>query len=160
MKLEVNSLLRSYLYTTFINVEYAKSYTPNVSMVVTVKQAGLLAIHIYFKLCKFAFEQPNSLLLLTLLVGAIFSREDIRDMVTKLAVDPLVVLAATNASCQSGGQFLDESSINKAVVAIIVASANIKDKDVTHGIAGKTIRQYLGQKKKFDDTKFAITYVC
>lgn len=70
-------VMKTLFISTFINFPYTKSFTTELSMVVTVKQAGLLAMETFNQVCKYAYNQATPLILLTPLAGAIFSREDI-----------------------------------------------------------------------------------
>lgn len=139
---------------THRTTEYDKNFVSGEKLCVTVKQAGLLALPIFDKLCDLAFGQPNPITLLTPLAGSIFSRDDIPALAKKLGVTQEVTIKVINNSCQSGGQYLDNSSASLATVASIVATRNIKDKDVRDGIIGKTIRQYLMQGKTFNKDAF------
>ncbi|CAG9814605.1 unnamed protein product [Phaedon cochleariae] len=131
--------VRTLFIATYRNAAYGSNFTPNKSMCVTVEQARLLAMDGFDRLATYALNLPNSLVLLTPLAGSIFSRDDIAKIAQDIGVTPIQVLCAINNSCQSGGQYLNRSSINIAVVASIVATRNIKDEDVAASIVGKTI---------------------
>lgn len=153
----VNGALKTKtLFIATYRTETFKSlYEKDEKMVVTVKQAGLLAMDTFDRLTDVAYNMSDPVTLLTPLAGSIFSREDIPEMAKLIGTTPSVITKAINNSCQSGGQYLASSTINVAVVPCIVATRNIKDKDLMHSIIGKIIRQYLSCGKTFKPDKFS-----
>lgn len=68
-------------------------------------------------------------------------------------------LVMINESCQSGGQYLHNSDITVAAVAVTVATKNVKDKKIKNGIISKTIKEYINVKKAaFDKPKFVALF--
>lgn len=97
-------------------------------MVLSVRHASLLAIETMNKITDICVTQNPPTVMLTPLCGAIFSRNDIPQMVTALNLSVSEVVRMLNSSCQSGGQ---DSELAVAALASIVATAKL-------GVNGKT----------------------
>lgn len=136
------------------NYEYAFDTD---KIVLSVKTATLLAIEELELINKYNSTLTTPVMLLTPLAGAVFSREDIPKIAQSLGVkDHFVILNVINASCQSGGQYLANSMMHCAAVAAIVATRNVKDEKMRHGIIGKTLKQYVTMKKEWNLVRFQI----
>nr|QMP82126.1 nucleocapsid protein [Hymenopteran phasma-related virus OKIAV229] len=129
-------------------------------MVLTLKQAGLLAVNTFAKLVKICYE-TTQIILLTPLAGACFAREDVIKMARNINMPVPDLLIKINASCQGGGQYLKYSDGSIALVAALSATRNIKDENLRRNIVNKLIRQYINQGKSpdkglvFEIAKFA-----
>lgn len=125
-------------------------------IVLSIKNASLLALMTLARLNAISINSTPSIMLLTPLAGAVFSRDDISEIARLLNKGELEVLNCINESCQSGGHYLTYSSLACAAVASIVATRNMKDEKMRHGIIGKTMKQYLGKKKQWNANEFDI----
>lgn len=130
-------------------------------MMLTIKQASLIAISIMESVVKLAYEYSNGVYLLTPLAGAIFSKLDITDMSDMVRImepshDATYVVRMINASCQPGGHYLPSSNLDCAMVASIVATSAMKDMDQRRSIISKTIRQYITAGKTYNRKLFDI----
>lgn len=141
---------------TYRSTNYIDNYISGSRLCLTVKQAGMLAMKTFIEVSKLAINIEPPVFLLTPLAGSVFSRDDIPKLSAELGISNSIALAAINASCQSGGQYLAESRLHVAVLAAIVATRNVKDKRTTESIIARTIKQYLSKDKTFDDRKFNI----
>nr|QMP82132.1 nucleocapsid protein [Hymenopteran phasma-related virus OKIAV230] len=115
-------------------------------MVLTLKQAGLLAVNTFCKLAKICYNSSQTILL-TPLAGACFAREDIIKIGEDLGDDVGDLLIRINSSCQGGGQYLRYSDGSFALVSALSATRNIKDENLRRNIVNKLIRQYINQGK-------------
>lgn len=149
-------ITKTLFVATYRTQQYKTLYEANVKLVVTVKQAGLFAMDTFDRLTKMAYQPASPLTLLTPLAGSIFSRDDIPDVSNKTGIPIETLIIAINNSCQSGGQYLNNSSITIAIVSAIVATRNIKDKDTMNSIIGKTIKQFLACGKVFKEDNFLV----
>lgn len=130
----------------------------NGRLILTVKQASLLAVHTLNCINKALVNNQPPARMLTPLAGAVFSKNDIEKLAAKLKKSQIEVLCTINSSCQAGGQYLHESRTEVAAVAAIVATRGIKDQNTKVSIINKTIRQFMAVKKhhEFDPIMFGI----
>lgn len=125
------------------------------SLLLTLKQAGLLAQHTLTKVIKLSYGTEKAMIM-TPLCGAIFNRDRVIDLSKELGSDPDIVLAILNQSSQSGGQYLPLSDINCAVVCACAATRGLKDENVRKSIIIKTFKQYVTQEKVPDMNLIAV----
>lgn len=125
-------------------------------MVMTVRQAGLIAQDILKEIVPVAAGQSTPLYLYTPLSGACFSKEDVKSFAKNLGITASDLVTAVNQSTQSGGHYLDYSRTSIAVVASFAATQNMKDENQRKSIVTKTLKQYLARKKPMTSTEFNI----
>lgn len=131
-------------------------------LILTVKQASLLAMDTFDKLALLALGTTIPKTLFTPLSGAIFSKNDLCSMSRELSIqynktyDEATVLTMINNSCQSNGHHLDNSNAAIALVAACVATRNIKDDKVKFSIISKIGKQYIKKGKNFNENTFDI----
>lgn len=121
-------------------------------LTITMKQAGLLAVTILNRLIRDAYYAFS--IIITPLAGAIFSKEDIRAMAVELTVRAYNLIININASCQSGGQHLQESRGYLAVVSAICSTRNMRKEEARLLAIGRTVKQYLHAKKVIDHDSY------
>lgn len=80
-------------------------------------------------MARIAWEE-HSILLISPLGGAIFSKDDVTKISDELEVLPWQAAQMINSSTASGGQYIAQSSMAFAVVASLVATKNIKSEEV------------------------------
>lgn len=148
-------LVKVAFVSTFKATQPVKQTTEVNKMILTIKQAGLLAMDTFNKLACLILV-PNGIYLLTPLAGAIFSRKDIAELATELKKGPEEALTIVNSSCQSGGHMLHDSRAHCAAVEAIVATRNLKDEKLQKSIVVKVVRHYINASKNLDHSKFAI----
>lgn len=122
-------------------------------LVVSVKQANLLALTLLPAIAEIGSSKIPQLLPMTPLCGAIFNKSDLDDLATALNMTILDTLNMVNASSQSGGQYLDESDMACAIVCALSATVRVKD-SVRIQIVQKTVKQYQAAKKPFNREVF------
>lgn len=120
-------------------------------LILTLKQAGLIAIHLLEKIIDAVFVKQPETTLLTPLAGAVFSKDDIEKIAKVFDMKIPDVVKMINASCQSGGHHLPKSNAAVAFSAVVCATRNIKDEKIRHSIIHKTIKQYMSVNKEFND---------
>lgn len=126
-------------------------------MVLSVRHASLLAIETMNRILDICVSQNPPTVILTPLCGAIFSRNDIPQMVSVLNLKVSEVVRMLNSSCQSGGHCLKDSELAVAALASIVATAKLGAKgknDERMQIITKVIKQYLNHKKFYTSSIF------
>lgn len=128
-------------------------------LILTIKQASLLATEVICKLTPLALER--GVILTTPLSGAIFAREDIDKLCRELHPNPdkdyqSGVINGIIASAQSGGQYLRHSKAHIAICAALVSTRNLKERSVANSIVRKTFKQYMSHSKTFDKAKFDV----
>lgn len=106
-------------------------------MVLSVRQASILAMDTFNRLTTIAYQKDKKLILLTPLAGAIFSKTDIPAIAAALTFGVPDTIAVINSSAQTGGHVLEESTLHCAIVCSLVATKNIKDEKVKVGIVSK-----------------------
>ena len=113
-------------------------------MSISVKQASLVAMDTLNRITILANTENQTIL--TPLAGAIFSRDDMKEIAIVLQrnVDEATIII--NSSCQSGGQYLTLSDGSTAVVAAFAATRNLKDENLRRSIITKITKQYDWQK--------------
>nr|QMP82260.1 nucleocapsid protein [Blattodean phasma-related virus OKIAV238] len=121
-------------------------------IILTVKQATLLSILVINKIN--ALDITPQPMLLTPLAGAVFSKDDIIKIANSIRSSVPNTLAMINSSCQSGGQYLNESNNAVASIASIVSTRGLKDENIKISIINKTMKQYIAAKKPFDESIF------
>lgn len=119
-------------------------------LVLTIKQASLLAVRILNQLVPHCVMQEQYLL--TPLAGSVFCKDDLKDLANDLNWDLADLIQSINASCQSGGFYLPGANATIACVAAIVATRNAEDK-LANAIITKTVKQYNNHhfEINFDD---------
>ncbi|CAH0562772.1 unnamed protein product [Brassicogethes aeneus] len=131
-------------------------------LILTVKQASLLAMDTFDRLAVLALGTSVPKTLFTTLSGAIFSKNDLCSMSKELTIQfnkdytEATVLTMINNSCQSNGHHLDNSNAAIALVAACVATRNIKDDKVKFSIISKIGKQYVKKGKNFNEVTFDI----
>lgn len=94
-------------------------------IILTIKQASLLAIQTLELINEISTASDAKSFLLTPLAGAVFSKDDISQMMGKTKRSLSHSINIINASCQSGGQYLKNSRAATAIIAAIVATRRI-----------------------------------
>nr|QMP82295.1 nucleocapsid protein [Blattodean phasma-related virus OKIAV239]DAZ90401.1 TPA_asm: nucleocapsid protein [Supella longipalpa bunya-like virus] len=122
----------------------------------TIKQASLLALVTLCKINNYCGRLDPPTNLLTPLAGAVFSKDDISKIAGRVRKTVAEVTNIINSSCQSGGQYLDDSDTAVAAIASIVATSNMKDEAQRESIINKNVKQYLNMKKTFSVENFDI----
>nr|APG79297.1 putative nucleoprotein [Hubei diptera virus 7] len=147
--------------STYKNTEppKAKPQVVNNKLCLTIKQAGLLAVFTLTRVIPVCVPSKNYLL--TPLAGAVFSRNDILDLARDIhrKNDPTdaevsQLLIDINQSCQSGGQYLMNSTCEMAQIAAICATRNLKDIKLKSSIINKITNQYFSAGKLKDKNRF------
>lgn len=136
----------------------SSTYTPHSSddyLLLTVKQAGIIAVKILNRVVTLAHAASRQILL-TPLAGAIFPKDSIPEIGRQLGMSDDAVAKMMNCSCQPGGQHLEESTSACALVASIVAVSQCKDENLKKRIYSKTAKQYHAKKKPFSQNMFDI----
>lgn len=142
--------IRAAFVCTFKSSDPISDYNEGNKIVLTVKQAMLLAVKTLEQLNIIGSQQiPNPVHLLTPLAGAVFSKEDIPAIARKLNKAPQIVANIINASSQSGGQYMTASTLSCAAVCVIMSTKGLKDNDTKTSIICKTMRQYISKQKEF-----------
>ncbi|KAL4721035.1 hypothetical protein ACJJTC_012454 [Scirpophaga incertulas] len=84
-------------------------------MLLTFRQAALLAMVTFTKAINYCYNKLNSAKLMSPLCGAIFSRDSLGEMARELNMEEIKVLEIINESSTSGGQYLPSSDIACAI---------------------------------------------
>ncbi|WBM84617.1 MAG: nucleoprotein [hymenopteran phasma-related virus OKIAV227] len=127
-------------------------YNPEASthhMVLTIKQAGLLAIMTFGHAVAYAYL-THAKVLFTPLAGACFSKEDLVAFANSLNINVETLIIKINASCQSGGHYVPVSDPNIAIVSAIAATRNVKEDSLRQSIVMKLVKQYINVGKMPD----------
>ncbi|WBM84621.1 MAG: nucleoprotein [hymenopteran phasma-related virus OKIAV228] len=133
------------------------SFVPDNSdkhMILTLKQAGLLALETFSRLIVLGYSNRHKLM--TPLAGACFSKDDTEEMAKELGMDEPDLLAAISKSTQSGGQYLNGADIDIAICASISATRNVKDDALKKSIVTKVVKQYMNRGFKPDKGRIGI----
>lgn len=127
-------------------------------LILTVKQAGLIALYKFNQLVEMLASGSDPKILLTPLAGAVFSKDDIKEISQTLPGRPNIglVTRSINSSCQPGGQYLPDSAGHIAAVCSIVATKGLKDEKIKNSIITKTVKQYINKGKPIDSEKFMV----
>ena len=123
-------------------------------MILSLKQAGLLAQETFARLIHIAYGLGHKLM--TPLSGACFSKEDIGEMVAELGDIEVNVLVSISQSTQSRGHCLQHGDIDIAVCASIAATRNVTDKGLKKSIIIKLFKQCLNKGEMPNKRKIAI----
>lgn len=120
-------------------------------LVLTIKQASLLAVNILNQLVPHCAAQKQYLL--TPLAGSVFCKDDLEQLASDLNYDIDWLIQSINASCQSGGFYLVGANATIACVAAIVATRNAEEK-LANAIITKTVKQYNNHHFEIDFDEF------
>ncbi|QXL90808.1 nucleoprotein [Pectinophora gossypiella virus 2] len=134
---------------------YYKDMVQDNKMIMTFKQAAMLAMITFNRAVKHVYSKLSQVLL-TPLCGATFSRENIKDMAREIGVEEVKVIQIINASTTNGGQYLEESNMACAIVAVISATKKVSNKDLRFSMITKTIKQYAAKHKIYNSNEFNI----
>lgn len=126
------------------NAQFISDDKPK-SMILTLKQSGLIALETFSRLVKLGYQKQMKLM--TPLAGACFSKDDLTNMAQELKMLEPNLLIAINQSTQGGGQYLAFSDIDIAVCASIAATRNVKEESLKKGIVVKVLKQYMNKGK-------------
>lgn len=125
----------------------------------SVKHATWLSIDVLNRVTDLAMTLKIPILVMSPLAGSIFSRLDINAMSMETNKTPATILKQLNSSCQSGGHYLNDSTVAIAAVAAIMSTSGLRTKNKhaeANSIVTKTIKQYLAAKKVFNEDEFVI----
>lgn len=125
-------------------------------LILSVKQASLIALIKLMELIKISMAIDPGHVILTPLAGAVYSKQDIFKMAEELKVLPSDLICCINASCQNGGQYLQQSQFHCAIPCVIVGTRNMTNTNARQQLVNKTVKQYLNAKKVPDMRKFQI----
>ncbi|XP_076545675.1 uncharacterized protein LOC143305529 [Osmia lignaria lignaria] len=125
------------------------------SMIIILKQAGLLTQETFSQLIKLACQ--NGYKLMTPLAGACFNKDDTSSLATELVIPEVDLLIKISRSTQSGGHYLKYSDVDIAVCASIAATRNVKDEILKKSIVVKILKQYIN--KGFIPNKARMTII-
>lgn len=124
-------------------------------LILTFKQAGMLAMVSFLKAVEFSYSS-NMTYLMTPLCGAVFSRDSIADMAKELHLEEVKVTRMINSSSSTGGQYMHESDMACAIVCTISTTKRVANKDVRNQMITKVIKQYCAKHKDYISSRFAI----
>lgn len=148
--------IKTVIVSTFKDILYNKMEEGGF-MILTFKQAGLLAMVTFLKAVEFCYsKQTTPVMLMTPLCGAVFSRDSITNMGRELGITEIETLKVINASTTAGGQHLVDSDLACSVAAMIAATRRVTDKNVRNSIITKLIKQYSNKHKVYHPNKFNI----
>lgn len=134
-------------------------YTPEnreKSMILTLKQSGLIALETFSRLVKLGYNK--NMKLMTPLAGACFAKDDLTEMAKDLKMIESDLLIAINQSTQGSGQYLAFSDIDIAVCASIATTRNVKEENLKKGIVVKVLKQYVNKGKTPNKDRMMIIY--
>lgn len=126
------------------------------TIVLTLKQAGLLAVDKFCQLTDFSLTQSPPKYLFTPLAGSVFTKHDIDDIAEELKITRQQVLKAVNCSCQDGGEYLEASEMCIAAVASIPGLKKLKNDKARGVILRRLLKRYIAMKKEWNFEKFKI----
>lgn len=134
----------------------AEPTVKNGVLVLTIKQASFLALYKFKEFIRVCVARDTTIL--TPLCGAIFSRDDIDDMLEDPEIKACIpdradLLIALNLSAQNGGQFIEGSRTDIAGVCAIMGTVNV-EKKLRMQIISKTAKQFLGKNRPMDKKVF------
>jgi hypothetical protein len=124
------------------------------SMILTLKQAGLIALETFSRLIKLAYA--DGMKLMTPLAGACFSKEDLPALATDLGISEMDLLISINQSTQGGGQYLLRSDVDIAICSSIAATRNVREEALRKNIVIKVMKQYIAKGKMPDKNRIGI----
>lgn len=122
-------------------------------MVITMKQATLLAMKIFSKAVDFAYTADQSVLM-TPLCGAIFSKTCIAELATETAIEAKGVIKLLNESTCPSGHNLANSDMACAIVAAIAGTKGMANRGGRDQIITKVIKQYSAKHKEYLPARF------
>lgn len=114
-------------------------------LVLSVKQATLLAMHCFKNYVAYSFKLIPNRVLLTPLAGAVYTAADIKFMSLIKNTTYLDMLHKANASCCNGGHVLPDSDASMALAAVASNTSKLAAKgknDVRISLLHKSARQY------------------
>ncbi|EDW40137.1 GL25080 [Drosophila persimilis] len=120
-------------------------------LLITFKQASLLAVHKYCQLVPHLVKRGETVL--TPLAGAVFAKDDMPKLAEALGEPLAEVVMAVISSCQTDGYYLEHSRCHIAMVALVKTVADFK---MRASIVKKTIKMYKRHGKEFDMDKFKV----
>lgn len=148
--------IRVVIVSTFKDSIYSKMEDGK-KMILTFKQAGLLAMEVFMKAIKYCYNKESShVMLMTPLCGAVFARDSISSMAREMNVDEITVLTTINASTTAGGQHLLESDLSCAIAAMISVTKRVADKNIRSSMITRLIKQYSGKHKIYKSENFQV----
>lgn len=148
--------IKTVIVSTFKEILYNKM-EENDMLILTFKQAGLLAMVTFLKAVEFCYNKgATQVMLMTPLCGAVFSRDSVTDMAKELDMSETDVLKVINSSTTAGGQHLDESDLACSVAAMIAATRRVTDKNIRNSMITKLIKQYSNKHKVYHASRFNI----
>lgn len=112
-------------------------------IILTTKQASLLATMVLTKVMAVGLKEAPPVYLVTPLMGGCFSRRDYPTIADKLGISQTELMARMAASSVTGGHLLPKGNGSLAVVFAINAVKNVKDRNIADTIIGKITRQYI-----------------
>nr|APG79292.1 putative nucleoprotein [Hubei bunya-like virus 8] len=139
-----------YVYvSTYKSNKYAYRAADNI-MEISVKQASLLSM---ISLSLASDVLAHDKIILTPLAGAIFARDEVKEIAEFWKISANKSASILNASCQSGGHYLPRSDANVAIAASLCATRNAKQ-ELKEAIVTKTAKQYFKAGKQFNELDF------
>lgn len=145
---------KTVIVSTFKEIVYDKMVSDQ-KMILTFKQAGLLAMETFSKAIDFCYSN-NGNVLMSPLCGAIFSRESISEIANALKIESVEVIKILNDSTTAGGQYLENSDLSCAIFAMISATKKVSDKTIRDSLIIKTVKQYLTKGKEYHVERFRV----
>lgn len=134
------------IVTTFRDNTYKKMEEKG-NMILTFKQAGLLAMETFLKASYYLYMHKQQIIM-TPLCGAVFSRDAVKDIAIGIDVEIPTAIKIINASCTSAGQYLEDSNLGCAIAAMICATKRMSDKSLKSAMISKLVKQYSSQGKQ------------
>lgn len=128
---------------TFRNNAAIPKVEGNDVIILTTKQASLLATLVLIKVMAVGMRQVPPIYLVTPLMGGCFSRKDYPTIAEKLGLTQAELMAKMASSSVTGGHLLQKSDGSFATVFAINAVKNVKDRNVADAIISKITRQYI-----------------
>lgn len=135
------------------NAEY-RPESKDKSMILTLKQSGLIALETFGRLIKLGYN--TGMILMTPLAGACFAKDDIVNFADEMKMSVTDLLISINQSTQGGGQYLRFSDVDIAVCAAIAATRNVKEDALKKNIVVKVLKQYMNKSKMPNKQRMAI----
>jgi len=132
------------IVSTFKNVSYVPVSANSVRMVLTIKEASLLALNTLSEIQDVIYSNTGS----APLCGAVFNYDAV-PIIEKGQVFGNVpnICKMLTESCQSGGAVLAHSNYAVALAAVLVTTAGVKDEKIRKSIIMKTVKQYKSANK-------------
>lgn len=143
------------IVTTFKDIKYTTNIESG-KLLLTFRQAALLAMVTFSKAINYCYNRPDSAKLMSPLCGAIFSRDSLGDMARDLNIEEVRVLEIINESSTSGGQYLPSSDIACAIVCMISTTKKVTDKNIRNVMISKVVKQYIHKQKVYNNNNFII----